>query len=211
MKKIYKLRYVLLSFILLAAIFFELWKLHGGVISTVTKQQDPFFSYMKLVDTVFEDLVCFPVSKEYADDRYPVTYENSWEAQRSYGGERLHEGCDLMAISNERGRYQVCSMTDGVVENIGWLEMGGWRIGIRSDSGVYYYYAHLDSYEKAFEKGERITAGQILGRIGDSGYGKEPGTKGKFDVHLHIGIYVQDLSGKERAINPYWYLKHLEI
>ena len=91
------------------------------------------------------------------------------------------------------------------------LEQGGWRIGIQSDLGVYYYYAHLDSYEKAFEEGERVVAGQILGRMGDSGYGKEPGTKGNFAVHLHVGIYVKDALGHERAINPYWYLKRLEI
>ena len=102
-------------------------------------------------------------------------------------------------------------MTDGTVKNIGWLEKGGWRIGILSDHGIYYYYAHLDSYEKAFEVGERVAAGQILGRMGDSGYGKEPDTKGNFDVHLHVGIYVKDFQGKERAVNPYWYVKQLEI
>ena len=72
-------------------------------------------------------------------------------------------------------------------------------------------YKEAYSYEKAFEEGERVVAGQILGRMGDSGYGKEPGTKGQFDVHLHVGIYIKDSSGKERAINPYWYLKQLEI
>ena len=170
---------------------------------------DEFEIYMERVNEIFEDLQCFPVVKEA--DVYPISYENTWGAERTYGGNRTHEGCDLMAVSNERGKYKVCSMTDGTVRQIGWLEQGGWRIGIESDSGVYYYYAHLDSYEKAFEEGERVVAGQILGRMGDSGYGKEPGTKGQFDVHLHVGIYIKDISGKERAINPYWYLKRLEI
>ena len=173
--------------------------------------KDSFVDYMNLVDQIFSEIKCFPVVKEELSTEYPVTYENTWGVSRSYGGERTHEGCDLMAIQNERGRYKVCSMTDGVVKNIGWLEQGGWRIGIESDTGVYYYYAHLDSYEKAFEKGERVVAGQILGRMGDSGYGKDPGTKGMFDVQLHIGIYVKDVAGKERAVNPYWYLKQLEI
>lgn len=173
--------------------------------------KDCFTFCMEQVDAVFSELKCFPVVKEQTDGGYPVSYENSWGALRSYGGKRAHEGCDLMAKVSERGRYYVCSMTDGTVRNIGWLEKGGWRIGIESESGIYYYYAHLDSYEKAFEPGEKIVAGQLLGRMGDSGYGKRPGTKGKFDVHLHVGIYVNDSEGRERAINPYWFLKRLEI
>ncbi len=214
MKKLYRFRYLILFSLLLSIISAELFWLYHTPIKTETKgtnQADEFITYMNLVDTLFSEQQCFPVVKDDAEGNYPVTYDDTWGAERTYGGERSHEGCDLMAVTNERGKYKVCSMTDGVVKNIGWLEQGGWRIGIESDSGVYYYYAHLDSYEKAFEKGERVAAGQILGRMGDSGYGKEPGTKGNFDVHLHIGIYVKDASGKERAINPYWYLKQLEI
>ena len=44
----------------------------------------------------------------------------------------VHEGCDIMAGNNERGYFPIVSMTDGVVERIGWLEKGGYRIGIRS-------------------------------------------------------------------------------
>lgn len=210
MKRFYSYRYIALFLCLLGVIALELWQLDH--METPEKASaDEFTAYMDMVDHVFADLQCFPVVKEEADGIYPVSYDNTWGAERTYGGERTHEGCDLMAVSNERGRYKVCSMTDGTVKNIGWLEQGGWRIGIESDSGIYYYYAHLDSYEKAFERGERVVAGQILGRMGDSGYGKEPGTKGNFAVHLHIGIYLTDLSGKERAINPYWFLKQLEI
>ena len=213
MKRIYELRYLLLFLCLIIIVGVELNHLERPSAETVSESSstDEFSYYMDRVDAVFSDLQCFPVVKEEAEGIYPVSYDDSWGAERTYGGERTHEGCDLMAVSNERGKYKVCSMTDGVVKNIGWLEQGGWRIGIESDSGIYYYYAHLDSYEKAFEKGERVVAGQILGRMGDSGYGKEPGTKGNFAVHLHVGIYITDLTGKERAINPYWYLKQLEI
>ena len=43
------------------------------------------------------------------------------------------------------GYYPVVSMTDGVVTEKGWLEKGGWRIGITAPTGAYFYYAHLDS------------------------------------------------------------------
>lgn len=209
MKKFRRCITALLPIFLIAIIRQELTYLESA--KNCEYEKDEFGIYMEMIDAVFEDLQCFPIVKEESESAYPVSYDNTWGAERSYGGKRTHEGCDLMARSNERGRYKVCSMTDGVVKNIGWLEQGGWRIGIESESGVYYYYAHLDSYEKAFEPGEQIIAGQILGRMGDSGYGKSPGTKGNFDVHLHIGIYLKDLTGKERAINPYWYLKRLEI
>ena len=212
MRKIYQFRWIWLFLILVTIVGIELRILEGNVEASVNLEEekiDEFTVYMELIDNLFSELQCFPVVKE--KNVYPISYENTWGAERTYGGNRTHEGCDLMASSNERGKYKVCSMTDGTVRQIGWLEQGGWRIGIESDSGVYYYYAHLDSYEKAFEEGERVVAGQILGRMGDSGYGKEPGTKGQFDVHLHVGIYIKDISGKERAINPYWYLKRLEI
>ena len=213
MKRLYDMRFLLLFLCLTTIVGLELRQLSQYTAQSLSESTaiDEFTLYMDMVDEIFAELQCFPVVKEEAEGVYPVSYDNTWGAERTYGGDRTHEGCDLMAVSNERGKYKVCSMTDGVVKNIGWLEQGGWRIGIESDSGVYYYYAHLDSYEKAFEKGERVVAGQILGRMGDSGYGKEPGTKGNFAVHLHVGIYVKDLSGEERAINPYWYLKQLEI
>jgi murein DD-endopeptidase MepM/ murein hydrolase activator NlpD len=56
--------------------------------------------------------------------------------------------------------------------------------------------------------GDTINAGQILGYMGDSGYGKE-GTKGMFDVHLHFGIYVETPFG-ELSVNPYCILVYLE-
>lgn len=206
MKKILIYRYPLLMVLLLGIIFFELSYLEN--IQKITPTKNNFHYYRNMFDEIAKELKCFPVIKE--GEAYPVTFEDSFGEERTYGGKRAHEGCDLMGEKNERGRYKICSMTDGIVTKIGWLEQGGWRIGIQSNSGVYYYYAHLDSYEKAFKIGEKVAAGQILGRMGDSGYGKEPGTKGKFNVHLHLGIYVKDIFGNEHAINPFGYLKMLE-
>lgn len=93
--------------------------------------------------------------------------------------------------------------------NIGWLELGGWRIGITSENGIYYYYAHLDSYAP-LSVGDTVTAGQLLGFMGNTGYSKVEGTKGKFDVHLHFGIYVTDENGTELAVNPCYLLKTIE-
>lgn len=152
---------------------------------------------------VWDDVRCFPVQVP------GVCYENSWMFERTYGGLRGHEGTDLMPPENIAGYYPVVSMTDGVVEKIGWLPKGGWRIGIRSPSGGYFYYAHLDSYSRSYAVGSRVAAGEVLGVMGDTGYGEE-GTRGKFAVHLHLGIYIQTEEYEELSVNPYWVLRWAE-
>jgi murein DD-endopeptidase MepM/ murein hydrolase activator NlpD len=113
-----------------------------------------------------------------------------------------------MTPDNIRGTYPVISVCDGTVTHIGWLELGGYRVGVVSDQGVYYYYAHLYRYDELITEGCTVLAGQILGYAGDSGYGEE-GTTGQFDVHLHFGIYIQDEEGNEIAVNPYEVLQTL--
>lgn len=162
----------------------------------------------ELESAVWKDLKYFPVPLPEPGE-LDTSFENSWMFARNFGGERRHEGTDIMASLNERGRYPIISMTDGVVEKIGWLTLGGYRIGIRSPSGGYYYYAHLYDYAEDFKEGDEIKAGELLGFMGDSGYGEE-GTVGQFDVHLHVGIYVNDKDGGEMSLNPYWVLKWLE-
>lgn len=166
------------------------------------------FNELKNYYYVFShDIESFPI-KHHSERNPIVGFENTWNAYRSYGGDRKHEGTDLMVIDNISGKYQVVSMTDGVVEKKGWLEQGGYRIGIRSKSGAYFYYAHLESYADELEVGDFIEAGDFLGYVGDSGYGPE-GTTGKFDVHLHLGIYIESEIG-EVSVNPYYLLRYID-
>ena len=137
-------------------------------------------------------------------------YTDSYGAERTYGGERSHEGCDIMTQDNIRGEFPVVAVCDGKIEQLGWLELGGYRIGLRSDTGVYYYYAHLFKYEPGLAAGSQVQAGQVIGYIGDTGYSKVEGTTGNFDVHLHFGIYLEDKEGREYTVNPYFLLKKLE-
>lgn len=168
--------------------------------------------YEELVDLyskIWQDAQFFPVPESDLNKQAKVSFENSWMYERSYGGKRGHEGTDIMASINERGYYPIVSMTNGVIEKIGWLEKGGYRIGIRSSQGGYYYYAHLSEYAQDFQIGEEIQAGQLIGYMGDSGYGPE-GTVGQFAVHLHVGIYFDGEDGREISVNPYPLLRYLE-
>ena len=147
-----------------------------------------------LQDSIFNDVKYFPLAAiQGAEEFY---FEQSFGLARTYGGDRKHEGTDIMTPDNIRGTCPVISVCNGTVTNIGWLELGGYRVGVLSEQGVYYYYAHLYRYDTMIAEGSRVSAGQILGYAGDSGYGAE-GTTGQFDVHLHFGIYLNDEEGNE--------------
>ncbi|MCC8044244.1 MAG: M23 family metallopeptidase [Clostridiales bacterium] len=167
--------------------------------SFLGRNRDGYQAVSDAFAAIWDDVRCFPVSGE------GFFYENTWMYERAYGGIRGHEGTDILPPENLSGIYPIVSMTDGVVEKIGWLEKGGYRIGIRSEHGGYFYYAHLDSYARDFQVGDEITVGELLGMMGDTGYGVE-GTRGQFDVHLHLGIYIQTERVDELSVNPYWVL-----
>ena len=157
---------------------------------------------------IWNDVKYFPVPAPTGKTEAGVSFVDSWMYERNYGGKRGHEGTDIMADKNERGLYPVVSMTDGVVRHKGWLEQGGWRLGIVAPGGAYFYYAHLDSYAD-IEEGDTIQAGDLLGYMGDTGYSKTEGTTGNFPVHLHVGIYLFH-NDEEISVNPYWVLRYLE-
>lgn len=160
----------------------------------------------EIAAVICEELKLFPIPRSMHHPSYQATYTDSWMSQRTFGGARGHEGTDIMLDPDERGLFPVLSMTDGVVEKKGWLPQGGYRLGIRSDGGIYYYYAHLYDYAEGIETGSCVVAGQLLGFAGDSGYSNIEGTVGNFPVHLHVGIYYNDENGVETAIDPYPFL-----
>lgn len=179
-------------------------------IAFVKKYKREDFDCIKgYVYAVWNDLARFPVGAVQSDEEATVNFSDSWMQSRTFGGDRGHEGCDIMASVDMRGIYPVYSATDGVVEQIGWLRLGGYRIGIRSESGAYFYYAHLAEYAKKFEIGEEVSAGTFLGYMGDTGYSDVPGTTGNFPVHLHFGVYLNDRDGKEFSVNSYPMTRYL--
>ncbi len=168
--------------------------------------------YYTLFQNLFDEIEYFPIPAGFDnEDTVSYMYGESFGAARDYGGQRTHEGCDIMDRENQRGRIPIVSMTAGTIEHIGWNELGGFRIGLFTQNGTYYYYAHMDSFAPNLVKGSKVKAGQLLGYMGDTGYGKKEGTKGNFQVHLHVGISPKtSLSKKEFWINPYPFLRYIE-
>lgn len=180
------------------------WEETAGQLQIIKKNE--FAQIKSIYDQLFTDIACFPVPRSSNEAVPDITFCDTFFEARTYGGDRLHEGCDLMGDKMERGYYPVVSMTEGTVEKVGWLEQGGYRLGIRSPSGIYYYYAHFYSYSRDWKAGDKVTPGTLLGFMGDSGYGKAEGTVGNFPVHLHLGIYLRTQHHEELSINPYWLL-----
>ena len=111
---------------------------------------------------------------------------NSWGAPRERG--RDHQGIDIFA---KRGS-PVRSTTDGLVVRLGQNRLGGKVAWVMGPGRQSHYYAHLSEFG-AFKPGDRVSAGDIIGYVGDTGNAR--GTP----HHLHYGVY--QFGGG--AINPF--------
>ena len=151
------------------------------------------------------DHMVFPVARS---TWYSVIgFEHDWHAPRmrfTAGRWRqigVHEGNDVFA---EPGT-PVRSIGAGRVENLGWTFYSGWRVGIRGSDGRYWFYAHLRSFAPGLRVGSAVSSGTIIGAVGNTGYGEEPGHADEFTYHLHVGIQEADGTW----VDPYPLLKTL--
>ncbi len=129
---------------------------------------------------------------------YGYSHYADFGNRRSYGFARRHLGNDLMGALGT----PIVAVESGTVEALGWNQYGGWRIGIRSDDHLrYYYYAHLQKdkpYVEGLAVGQHVTAGDVIGFMGRTGYSPHENVNNIDTVHLHFGIeLVFDESQKE--------------
>lgn len=117
----------------------------------------------------------------------PTWFNDTWGAPRS-GGTRTHKGTDMFS---PRGTPLV-AVGDGTIRK-SYDVLGGFIVWLYADHGVEYFYAHLDSYPAGLSSGQRVSRGQVIGYVGDTG-NPPPGA-----YHLHFGIYP----GGIKAVNPY--------
>lgn len=139
---------------------------------------------------------------------FPYADYDDFGVSRTYGYNRPHLGHDMMGQIGT----PIIAVESGYVEAIGWNQYGGWRIGIRSfDKKRYYYYAHLRQnlpYQKNLKEGSVVTAGDVIGYMGHTGYSTTENTNNIDEVHLHFGIQLifdecQKDGNSEIWINPY--------
>ena len=147
---------------------------------------------------------------------FPYTDYDDFGVSRSYGYKRKHLGHDMMGQTGT----PVMAVESGYVETMGWNQYGGWRIGIRSfDKKRYYYYAHLRKdypYQSCLSEGSIVTAGDVIGYMGRTGYSSTENTNNIDKTHLHFGLQlIFDESQKEGNgeiwVNCYELMKFLSI
>lgn len=140
-----------------------------------------------------------PIAKNYSFSHYD-DFGNS----RSYGFKRTHLGNDLMGSIGT----PIVAVESGVVENLGWNQYGGWRIGIRSfDTKRYYYYAHLRKnhpYAEGLEEGMTVKAGDVIGYLGMTGYSTKENVNNINVPHLHFGMQLIFDESQVDSPNEIW-------
>jgi len=134
-----------------------------------------------LADTYLE---VFPLSGDY-------TYSDDFGARRHQG---RHEGIDIMA---DRGT-PIVAVTSGTIARLTRTEsgLGGIYVWLRRADGTEYYYAHMNAIADGLDAGSKVTTGQVIGTVGNSGDARYGAT------HLHFEIRLAGTS----PTNPYSHL-----
>lgn len=139
-----------------------------------------------------------PIAKGYSYSHF-----DDFGASRSYGFRRKHLGHDMMGSIGT----PVVAVESGYVECVGWNQYGGWRIGIRSfDKKRYYYYAHLRKdhpYNDMYE-GKIVTAGDVIGYLGMTGYSTKENVNNINTPHLHWGMQLIFDESQKDAVSEIW-------
>ncbi len=192
-------------------------------LETLTEDLSYFTYYREAYDAALGGLVG-EYREEYVDDAGRVSYRDCYGlkgyfplargfdythyddfgAGRSYGYKRKHLGHDMMGQIGT----PVISVESGVVEALGWNQYGGWRIGIRSFDGKrYYYYAHLRQnypYAEGLEVGSVVTAGDVIGYMGHTGYSTKENVNNIEVTHLHWGLELVFDESQKESDNEVW-------
>ena len=126
----------------------------------------------------------------------PVTYTDTWGACRGSGCSRGHKGVDIFGHK----LAPLVAAEDGVITFVrqSAMSISGNTVIIRSDSGWRYLYIHLNNdapgtddgsnpqgwiVPNRLRAGDRVTAGQVIGYLGDSGNAETTPAHVHFEVH----------------------------
>ncbi|MEO7803034.1 MAG: peptidoglycan DD-metalloendopeptidase family protein [Actinomycetota bacterium] len=169
------------------------------VLTDLSRRQRDIDRSLKAVGKEFE-AVRTELEKRKSGFAFPVkapySYTDTWGAPRMEGTQyyHRHEGTDIFAL----GGTPVVAVVNGVIENMGTATLGGIKLWIRSPGDNWsYYYAHLSSFAAGMSNGKRVTKGEIVGYVGNTGNAR--GTP----PHLHFETHIP--SGP--ATNPFPILK----
>lgn len=135
---------------------------------------------------------------------YGYSHYDDFGAGRSFGFRRKHLGNDLLGTLGT----PIVAVEGGTVEAAGWNRYGGWRVGIRShDRKRYYYYAHLRKdapFAPGICEGAEVSAGDVIGFMGRTGYSDRENVNNIEAVHLHFGMELIFDESQKECDNEIW-------
>lgn len=135
---------------------------------------------------------------------FSFAHYDDFGASRFFGFKRKHLGNDLLGNAGT----PIVAIEGGTVEALGWNRYGGWRVGIRSfDRKRYFYYAHLmkdTPFAPGLEIGQTVSAGDLLGFMGRTGYSDQENVNNIEIDHLHFGIQLIFDESQKDGENEIW-------
>lgn len=135
----------------------------------------------------------------------PTTHSDTWGACRGVGCSRSHKGVDIFGAK----LAPLVAVADGTITSVRrtGLTNAGNKVVIRDDDGWSYIYLHLNNDSPGTDDGanpqgwiipgrlrvgDRVSAGDVIGYLGDSGNAETTPN------HLHFEIHAPGIG----AINP---------
>jgi murein DD-endopeptidase MepM/ murein hydrolase activator NlpD len=121
----------------------------------------------------------------------PHSYSDTFGAPRMFGTSyaHLHQGTDIFAASGT----PLVAVERGVVIRMGSDVLGGTKLWLVGASGTRYYYAHLSGFAEGLVDNTVVSAGQLVGYVGNTGNALTTPAHLHFEVHPNGGP----------AVNPY--------
>lgn len=92
----------------------------------------------------------------------PVSFTDTYGAPRSGG--RRHQGVDMFAAM----RTPAAAIVDGVLLRRETNSLSGMSVYLKGNNGNEYFYAHLSGFSDV-APGQKVSAGQTIGYVGNSG------------------------------------------
>jgi len=152
--------------------------------SVITPAQDIFIPGARMsaneLNRILGKLFIYPARGE-------ITSRFGMRKDPFTGIKRFHNGVD---IANDNGAPVLAAMS-GQVAMIGYNSNFGKYIIVRHADGFQTLYSHLSAFQVS--KNERVNQGQLLGKVGNSGYST--------GSHLHFSIFL-----KGEPVDPFKYL-----
>jgi len=121
----------------------------------------------------------------------PNSFADTFGAPRMFGTSyaHLHQGTDIFATSGT----PLVAVERGVLIKVGTDVLGGTKLWLVGASGTRYYYAHLSAFAPGVSEGLVVSAGDVIGYVGNSGNAISTPAHVHFEVHPNGGA----------AVNPY--------